>query len=227
VTRQSLRLLDGDASLLHDRYKAAQNKVAWAFERAKGDVESVLSLSRDASVSATIRSLVGSLEAVRSANAQKLDSAFRARAAALGIKPVPIALTDAEREASLMVPRRLFKVYSAEAQKLRAQRGGGGRGAQGPPGGGQMPVRLPGNANSEIAAFIDGTRTVLDIYNAVRAECGHLVVGDEDTKFAYVLSPTAPDLALSAVVAVIQNLEKTGVVAIARLTPKPEPKRKK
>ena len=74
-----------------------------------------------------------------------------------------------------------------------------------------MPVRLPGNANSEIAAFIDGTRTVLDIYNAVRAECGHLVVGDEDTKFAYVLSPTAPDLSLSAVVAVIQNLEKSGV----------------
>jgi len=228
VTRQSLRLLDTDASTLHERHKAAQNKVTWAFQRAKGDVESVLSLSGDTAVSATVRSLVASLETIRDANLQKLDTAYRSRAAALGVKPAQIPLTEAEREASLMVPRRLYKVYSAEAQKQRAQRGGGGRGAQGPPpGGGLAMVRLPGNANSEIAAFIDGTRTVLDIYNAVRAECGHLVVGDEDTKFAYVVSPGAPDVSLSAVVASIQNLEKTGVVTVARLTPKPEPKRKK
>ena len=44
--------------------------------------------------------------------------------------------------------------------------------------------------------FIDGKRSVLDIYNAVRAECGNLVVGSDDTKFAYVLSPDAPDVDL-------------------------------
>lgn len=74
--------------------------------------------------------------------------------------------------------------------------------------------------------FIDSKRTALDIYNAVRAECGNLVVGREETKFAYLLSPDAPDVDLDSVIEGLQTLEKNGIIEIQKITPKPEPKKK-
>lgn len=64
--------------------------------------------------------------------------------------------------------------------------------------------------------FIDGRRSLLDIYNAVRAECGNLQVGSSDSKYAYVLGPEYPDVALETVVAIIENLEKSGTIEILR-----------
>jgi translation elongation factor EF-1beta len=46
-------------------------------------------------------------------------------------------------------------------------------------------------------------------------------------KFAYVVSPDAPDIDLEAVVTAIQNMEKSGAVEIVKLTPKPEAKKKR
>jgi hypothetical protein len=64
--------------------------------------------------------------------------------------------------------------------------------------------------------FIDGRRSILDIYNAVRAECGNLQVGSTESKFAYVLGLEYPDVALETVVSIIQNLEKLGTVEIVK-----------
>jgi hypothetical protein len=226
VTRQSLQLLGNDAAKLPEQYKAAQNKVAWAYNRAKGGVESVLTLAKDADVAATVKSLVGTLDVARDANAKMLESAYKDRCAALGAKPAPITLTDKEREYSLMVPRRPFKVYSEEAQKRAqeqeqraAQERQAGRGR------GERQRGLPGLSSSEIANFIDGSRSILDIYNAVRAECGNLVTGNSDMKFAYILSPDAPDVELDAVVATIQNLAKAGTIEIIKKPP-PAPAKK-
>jgi hypothetical protein len=254
VTRQSVRLLGNDPARLPDQYKAAQTKVGGAFNRAKGGVESVLTLSANADVVATVKTLVGTLEVARDANVKLLDGAYRERCATLGIKPLPVSLTDKEREYSLMVPRRLFKVYSPEAQQRTSVQGGGGaRGQAAPPaaaqaqtppargqasaaaapqpaatgrGGGRGNTGLPGLASSEVSNFIDGKRSILDIYNSVRAECGNLVTGSNDMKFAYVLSPDAPDVELDAVFNAIQNLERTGVVEILK-TPPPAAAKKK
>jgi hypothetical protein len=206
VTRQSLQLLGTDAAKLPEEYKAAQNKVAWAYNRARGSVESVLTLAKDGDVAASVKTLAGTLDLARDANSKMLEAAYRDRSAALGLKPAPTTLTAKETEYSLMVPRRLFKVYSPEAQKRQAQ-GGGGRGRQ---------QGLPGLASSEIANFIDGSRSVLDIYNAVRAECGNLVTGNSEVKFAYLLSPDAPDVELDAVVTTIQGMEKAGTIEIVK-----------
>jgi hypothetical protein len=240
VTRQSLRLLGSDPARLNDQYKAAQTKVDGAFNRARGGVESVLTLSRDADVAASLKPLAATLESARDANSKILEAAYRGRCAALGATPAPITLTEKERECSLMVPRRLFKIYSPEAQK-RSQEGGRGRGA----GAGEPPARepaqgrgqaqaqpeagrggrgggrqgLPGLSSSEINIAIDGKRSVLDIYHLVRAECGNLVTGNQEQKFAYSLSPDAPDVDLEAVAAAIQGLEKSGVVEIRRIQP--------
>ncbi len=86
---------------------------------------------------------------------------------------------------------------------------------------------LPGLSASEVRNFIDGRRTVLDIYRAVRAECGNLVIGDNALKFAYVLSPDAPDVDLNAVVTLLRNMETAGTIEIVKVAPKPVPGKKK
>ncbi len=165
-----------------------------------------------------------------------LEAVYRDRCNGLGVKPVPVSLTDQEREYSLLVPRRSFKVYSPDAQKRQEAAGQGQRGGQAaratagrgetPPPEGQQPAQrgggrgrqpgLPGLSSAEVANFIDGSRSILDIYNAVRAECGNLVTGNSDMKFAYVLSPDAPDVELPAVVTTLRTLEKAGTVEIVK-----------
>jgi hypothetical protein len=162
-----------------------------------------------------VRRLVGTLDASRDANAKLLEGLYLERAASLGVKPSPIVLTDKEREYSRLVPRRLFGVYSEEAKKRQTQ--GGGRGQRGA-GGDQR--RLPGLASSEVTGFIDGKRSILDIYNAVRSECGNLVVGNNDTKFAYLISSEAPDVDLDLVYAAIETLRKNGAIEIVTVEPK-------
>jgi aminopeptidase YwaD len=93
----------------------------------------------------------------------------------------------------------------APAQGQTAQPAAGGR-----PGG----FRGMGFTSSSINYFIDGKRTILEIYNGVRAECGNLQIGSEDAKYGYVLGPEYPDVDLDAVVSIIKNLEKTGVIEI-------------
>jgi hypothetical protein len=231
VTRQALPLLGTDAARLPERAKAIRTKVAGAYGRARGGVESVLTLSNEPEVAATVKRLTGTLDAARDVNIRLVDAAYAERAVALKLKAAPAELTDRERDASLLVPRRLFKVYSPEALTRQpppgAPRGRGGRGPQAGDAGGPGPRRLPGAAATEVANFIDGKRTVLDIYNAVRAECGNLVVGRDDTKFAYLLSPDSPDVELEAVIENLQNLEKGGTIEIQKVTPKPEPKKGK
>lgn len=239
VTRQSVRLLGSDAAKLPSQYKAAQTKVTGAHNRARGGVESVLSLSGDPGVAAAVKTLASALDAARDANARMLESAYRDRCASLGVKPEILSLTEKEREYSTLVPRRLFKVYSEEARKRQAQSsqrseedepapsarpGAQGQG-QGQPqrGGGRRRIPgLPGLSQAEVENFIDGKRTILDIYNAVRAECGNLVTGQNDMKFAYILSPDAPDVELEAVATVILNMQKAGTVEIRKTAGKTE-----
>ena len=223
VSRQSVRLLGRDGQKLYDQHKAVQMKVAGAFGRARGGVESVLTLSKEPEVAATVKTLVGTLEGVRDLNTRMLETVYRERAAALGVKPLPVTLTEQEREYSTMIPRRLFKAYSQEAQKRAEQ----SRGAQGaapgaqPGGAAPPPRRLPGLASAEVANFIDGKRSILDIYQAVRAECGQAVLGSAEQKYAYVLSPDAADVELDLVVSALQTLEKDGVIEIVKVEPKP------
>ncbi len=212
VARRAIPLMGRDPAKLDERRKAVQLKVSGAFNRSRGALESVLRVSQEPEVEASVKRLLAALEASRDLNARLVEEVYTERAAALGIRAGQLILTDKEREYSELIPRRLFRVYSPEAQQRQSQRGGGrGRGQAGEP----LP-RLPGLASSEVANFIDGKRSVLDIYNAVRAECGNLVVGSDDTKFGYVLSSEAPDVDLDLVYAALETLQKNGTIELVR-----------
>ena len=206
VARQSVRLLGDDPVRVHERHRAAQNKVTGAFNRARGGVESVLALSNDPAVKTAVQRLVAALEPARDVQAKKLEAAYQDRCQALGVKPQTVAPAPAEIEAADLVPRKLFKFYSDD-YRTRAE---------------QLPKLVPetprvtGLAASEVPAFIDGTRSVLDIYNAVRAEYGNVTTGSNDFKFAYVVTPDTPDIELDAVVNYIRAMEKAGLVEIAK-----------
>jgi len=232
VARQSVRLLGTDPKKIHDQHKAAQNKVTGAFNRARGGVESVRTLAKSPEVEATVAMLIASLQANRDTAAKRLEIVYRDKCAGLGVKPAAIAPTEKEREYAQLVPRRKYKVYSEEAQKQsQAARqaqpqtpppAGAKPPAGGAPAAGAPPGRMAGFTSTSVNYFIDGSRSILDIYNAVRAECGNLQVGSTESKFAYVLGPDYPDVDLEAVANLIRNLEKNGVVEIVKAGTKPK-----
>jgi len=108
------------------------------------------------------------------------------------------------------VPRKRFKVFTAEYRAASGRVNASLR--QGAP-------RLPGLAASEVVGFIDGTRTVVDIWSAVRAEYGQVTTSRNDFKFAYVVTPETPDITLEAVAAFVDAMEKAGLVEIVAAPP--------
>jgi len=69
-------------------------------------------------------------------------------------------------------------------------------------------------ASFEVPNFIDGKRSILDIYNAVRAEYGNVTTSSNEHKYAYIVTPETPDVKIQSVVDYIQAMEKTGLVEI-------------
>jgi len=228
VARQSIRLLGADGATLPAQYAAASNKITWAFNRGKGGVESTNTLASDPGLQALVKTLVAGLDAHRALQASKLDSVFKAQAASLGIKPVVPAQTARMAELALLVPKKKLKPFSEEMRQLsdRSSQAGGARGAGA--GGGRGAGRgagLPSLAQSEVAGFINGQRSILEIYDAVRAEYGNVRTDVNDFKFAWVVSPEYPDINLELVASAILALEKSGQVEIAKLQPKAAPKK--
>jgi len=206
VARQSSRLLDVDAATLHERHQAAQNKITWAFHRARGGVEAITELSTDGTVASDVKRFVAGLEAMRDLQAKKLEGLYRDKCQSLGIKPAPAQRSAAEQEYSRLIPRNRYKLFTDDARKR----------------GGEVTKfladspRLPGLAGSEAIAFIDGKRSILDIYDAVRAEYGNVTTSSNEYKFAYVVTPQTPDIAIEAVANQIRALEKAGLVEIVK-----------
>jgi hypothetical protein len=243
VARQSIRLMEGDGAKLPDQYAAAVNKVTWAHNRSKGGVESTLTLSADATLQSLVKTLVGGLGTARASQAAKLEAVFKTQAAAFGIKPIMPVPSARALELAALVPKKKFKPFSEEMRALielpTGQEGGGrgGRGgaagagaaagapvaaaagAAGGRAGGGRGAGLPSLASSEVSGFINGTRSILDIYNAVRAEYGQVTTSNNDFKFAWVVSPQYPDIDLELVAAAVMTLEKNGQVEITKAPP--------
>lgn len=77
--------------------------------------------------------------------------------------------------------------------------------------------RLPQGASNEVALFINGRRSIYDIYLGVRAEFGQVTTGSNEWKFAYVVTPETADVDIEAVAAQIRMLEAADLVQIGRI----------
>lgn len=202
VARQSARLLDSDGPELHERFKAAHNKVFGAYHRAKGGVASVADLSEAPEVQALVGLLSKSLESARDLHYGKLEAIYGARTEALGVRARPMEETDAEREWSRRVPRKLFNFYTDEYRSASARVRG------------LLPagLSLPRLAATEIPWFVNGERSVTEIWKLVRAEYGNVTTSSDPWKFAYVVTPETTDVHLDDVVAYLRAMEEAGVI---------------
>jgi len=204
VARQSARLIGDDEETMHTGYLAARNKVEGAFHRARGGVESVLTIADTEDVAAATERLVASLAAARDVQLEKLEGVYTEACASLGVTPQPAPEpTPAEQAAAQQVPRKLFGPYTPEYREAS------GRVRENLP---EDATPLPRLASSEVAGFIDGTRSVLDIWKAVRAEYGQVTTNRAAYKFAYVVTPDTVDIPLEAVTAYIEAMEKAGLI---------------
>jgi aminopeptidase YwaD len=205
VTRQSIRLLESGS--IHERYKAAQNKVGWAVRRAVANVRSVLEIARDDTVGKQVESLVKSLEKNGENQADRLEYVYKEKCTILNEKPRKLSRTKEEKELARLVPSNRFKYYSdgyrTHAADINQYLSGESK-------------RLPGLAQFEVPNFIDGKKSILDIYNAVRAEYGNVTTNNNEWKFAYVVTPVTDDISIGSVKEYIDAMERAGLIEITK-----------
>jgi hypothetical protein len=204
VTRQATRLLEVGPDAVHERHDAARNKVYGAFRRGTGGVASVRDLDQSSRVTELVEVLNRNLEGVRDLNYGRLEAAYRARCAELGVTPVQPGSTLDAGEYEGRVPVRIHNVYTPAYQEASGRLRG------------LLPAgrRLPGLAATEVEWFVDGERSVGEIWRLVRAEYGNVTTSSHEWKFAYVVTPDSPDIALEDVVAYIRAMEEAGMVEI-------------
>lgn len=204
VTRQASRLLNVGPEAVHERHMAARNKVYGAFRRATGTVASVTDLDDGRQVRGLVESLNRNLEEVRDLNYQRLGAAYRARCGELGVSPVEPREDPAVAAYETLVPVRTHAFYTEEYSDAQGRL----RGLL-PPG-----LEIPRLATTEIQWFVDGERSVAEIWRLVRAEYGNVTTSSHEWKFAYVVTPESPDISLEDVAAYLEAMEEAGMVVL-------------
>ena len=204
VTRQAARLLNAGPGEVHDRHVAARNKVYGAFRRASGAVASVTDLDASAPVRELVEVLTENLENVRDVNYQRLAAAYHARCAQLGVDPMEPREDPEVAQYENLIPVRTHNVYTEEYSNAQ------GRLREFLPDG----LQLPWLATTEIQWFVNGERSVAEIWRLVRAEYGNVTTSSHEWKFAYVVTPETTDIALEDVVAFLEAMEEAGMVEI-------------
>ncbi len=153
--------------------KEALNIIGCGFERERAALESLRKLfPGEESLDRAVRRNAESLTAPRKTGDQDVRDLYLALCASRKVSPEPplADLTPEEREADGLVPGRVRQFPGPLADdfislKLESQ-------------GIHFDNPFPEVAGYEIAAFMDGRRSVLDIRNAVSAECGPVRLAD-------------------------------------------------
>lgn len=176
--RDAMALVNNSAAAdLNENYKEALNLVKWAYWREKIDVRSAGSLAiGNRAVIAEVNALADTLNGSEAADTARVKLAYKSAAARAG-KPyieVPL-LRQAEAEAAKLIPSK--KPVDPNAPPAgRGGGAGGGGGQAGAPGAPPAPPTLTGYYTQEANNFADGTRSILDVRNAISAEFGPVPV---------------------------------------------------
>ena len=165
--RDAMALVNNSAAAnLNENYKEALNLVKWAYWREKIDVRSAGTLAiGDRAAIADVNALADTLSAGETADTARVRLAYKSATARLKVAHVEIpTLSAAEQAAAKLIPVK--KTTS------------GAPGAPGAPGAAGAPAvpSLTGYYTQEANNFADGTRSILDIRNAISAEFGPVPV---------------------------------------------------
>jgi hypothetical protein len=183
-----------DAAAFPGVFKKARGYILASARNERATLDSTAELASDKRAFARgLDELKAAVVGLESAHLKALDQAMRRRAAALGLKPVDLRPTPAEKRAAALVPKPLPKIkeggfggYQAAIQEAR--KAAGTAPAPGPGG------RGASRGAAEIQLLCDGTNSALDIKRMI------------DTQFR-------EETTLEAVIAHLELLKKAGLVA--------------
>ncbi|MBN2416380.1 M28 family peptidase [bacterium] len=166
------KLDDSEAAGLADAFKSAVNLVTQAALADQATLESVFELSRAKAVTGYVAAMKTSINGILKTHTYALEQLMKTRAGELGRAPVKIVLTDLEKRAAGIVPKPTPKVtengYGGYQELIMKAAGGdnenGGNRRR-------MFSRFRGiGDSSELHRLINGTRSLLDIKNAMDAQ---------------------------------------------------------
>ena len=171
--RDAMAFINGStAANLNENYKEALNLVKWAYWREKTDVRTAGSLAvGDRAAIADVNALADTLSGGETANTARVKLAYKSAASRLKVTYADVpTLSAAEQAAAKLIPSK----KPVDPNAAPAGRGGGAGPAA--PGGAPAPPTLTGYYTQEANNFADGTRSILDIRNAIAAEFGPVPV---------------------------------------------------
>lgn len=179
-----------DAAAFPAAYKRARGYLEASARNERATLDSVLQLVGDKAVfGAYLAELKSSVSGLETAHLRTMDQAMRRQAASLGLKPVGLKLSDAEKKAAALVPKPLPKIkaggfqgYQAAIQEARKAIVA------------TAPDRSASRNAAEIQLLCDGKNSALDIKKML------------DTQFRQ-------ETPLEAVVGHLAVLKKAGLVA--------------
>ena len=148
---------------LHAAYKQALNIIAHSGRRERASVLSTLAFVGDKAVEREIAGLNSPLDSAMLSFPKEAAAIYRSLCAKLGGAPKPLALTEAERPLTRLVPVRSEDFVAPFQTDYLVEK-------LGPPV--RDELRLRGNAAYEVLNFVDGKRTMHDIFLAVSAQFG-------------------------------------------------------
>jgi hypothetical protein len=153
----SLHLASLPANELAEGYKAFEASLTQWYVREAINLGSVLELTRGATCTdpaadtAAIEALLARQQAAKETDLGTIWTFYEGLARSRGVRATRPSLTDDERDAQRMVP-------NVESRPIQSR--------------GVRAEGLPGFTSMEVRNFIDGERSVLDIYQAVNGEYG-------------------------------------------------------
>lgn len=173
------------ADAVHAAFKDAVNLMRWAHWRERSQVRSAAVLiGTDQSHLAQLARIEEAFASGEPIDLRRVAAAYAARSAGLGVRPIiESSISVDEQAAAKLIPRR----RDQSASQLSASAG-------------QVPP-LSGAVALEARQFADGSRSILDVRNALSAEFG--------------------PIPLESVIAFFRNLEKAGTWVIEEEARKP------
>jgi len=155
-----------DSAAFPATFKRGRGYIEASARNERATVGSVLQLAADkAGFGRYLAELQASVTGLEAAHLRTMDQAMRRQAAALGLKPVDIKLSEAEKKAAALIPRPLPKIkdggfqgYQAAIQEARKTLGT------------STSDRAAGRNSSEIQLLCDGKNSALDIKKMLDAQ---------------------------------------------------------
>jgi len=183
-------MVRADKAVFEGTYRRVRGYLDAAAANERATLDSVGQLVKDkAAFAPALAEWKVSVNALAQAEARTLDQNMRLKAAGLGLKPIDLKPTEAEKKAVRIIPRPLAKIkeggyqgYQAAIQEaMKANKGGA------------APDRAARMSASEIQLLCDGKNSALDIKKML------------DTQFRQETS-------LEAVIAYLETLKRAGLV---------------